>query len=156
MKKSILILSLALSVLAGCRIDGDDNCVTKTVASEQAKMEALANAQGMNWTQHSSGLLYEVLIPGTGMTANSNSKIFIRYVGKLENGNTFDSQTDHNQTGWILGTLIAGWQIAVPLINEGGKIKVVIPSSLAYGCGMHGTIPSNAILYFEIDLVDVQ
>lgn len=156
MKKTILFLTLALLAFAGCRIDGDNNCVTRTVASEEAKMEALANAQGMNWSRHSSGILYEVLIPGAGPTPSSSSKIYVRYVGKLENGNVFDSQTDHNQTGWVLGSLIAGWQIAVPLINKGGKIKVVIPSSLAYGCGFQGTIPSNSILYFEIDLVDVQ
>ena len=156
MKKSILILGLATVVFAGCRIDGDDNCVTKTVASEQAAMEALATSQGMNWIQHSSGLLYEIITPGQGLTADLNAKIFVRYVGKLKNGDVFDSQTNHTQTGWVLGTLIPGWQISVPLIQEGGKIKVVIPSSLAYGCGFQGTIPSNAILFFEIELVDVE
>ena len=156
MKKTILIIAATLFLVAGCRIDGDDNCVTKTVASEQAKMVALANSQGMVWSQHSSGLLYEVINAGSGMTASSTSKIFVKYVGRLENGNIFDTVTDHTQTGWVLGGMIAGWQLAIPLIQEGGRIRVVIPSSLAYGCGFQGNIPSNAILYFEIDLVDVQ
>ena len=156
MKKVILILSFAGLFISGCRIDGDDNCVTKTVASEQAKMEQLATSQGMNWIQHSSGLLFEILAPGSGMTASSSSKIYVRYTGKLADGTVFDSLTDHTQSGWILGSMIAGWQLAVPLIQEGGRIRVVIPSSLAYGCGFQGTIPSNAILYFDIELVDVQ
>ncbi len=156
MKNAIVILSAVLLIAGGCRIDGDNNCVTKTVASEQAKMEALAVSQGMTYIQHSSGLLYEVITPGAGMTATSTSKIYVRYVGKLADGTIFESLTDHTQTGWVLGGMIGGWQIAVPLIQEGGKIKVVIPSSLAYGCGFRSGIPSNSILYFEIDLVDVQ
>jgi FKBP-type peptidyl-prolyl cis-trans isomerase FkpA len=156
MKKAILFVSAAVLFIAGCRIDGDDNCVTKTIASEQAKMEALATSQGMTWSQHSSGILFQVVNPGAGMTASSTSKIFVKYEGRLESGVIFETQTDHTQTGWVLGGMIAGWQIAVPLIQEGGKIRVVIPSSLAYGCGFRGNIPSNAILYFDIDLVDVQ
>lgn len=155
-KNAFVILSSFLFFGIGCRIDGDDNCVTKTVASEQAKMEALATSQGMTWIQHSSGLLFEVINPGAGMTASSTSKIFVRYTGKLADGTVFDSLTDHTQSGWILGTMIAGWQLGIPLIQEGGRIKLVIPSSLAYGCGYRGTIPSNAILYFDIELVDVQ
>ena len=156
MKKAILILAFTGFFAAGCSINGDDNCVTKTVASEQARMEQLATSQGMVWIQHSSGLLYEVMNPGSGMTASSTSKIFVRYTGKLADGTVFDSLTDSNQSGWILGSMIAGWQISIPLIQEGGRIRVVIPSSLAYGCGFQGTIPSNAILYFDIELVDVQ
>jgi len=51
--------------------------------------------------------------------------------------------------------LIAGWQIGLPLIHKGGEIKLIVPSSLAYGCG-NGPLPANSILYFDIHLVDVQ
>jgi FKBP-type peptidyl-prolyl cis-trans isomerase len=156
MKKFILTLAISALFLAGCSIDGDDNCVTKTVASEQARMEAMANARGMTWSQHSTGILYEIVNAGAGMTASSSSRIFVKYEGRLENGTIFETGTDETQTGWVLGSLILGWQIAIPLIQEGGKIRVVIPSSLAYGCGSRGNIPSNAILYFEIELVDIQ
>jgi FKBP-type peptidyl-prolyl cis-trans isomerase len=40
----------------------------------------------------------------------------------------------------------------VPLIGKGGKIKMVIPSSLAYGVEGRPGIPSNAPLYFEMSL----
>jgi hypothetical protein len=67
----------------------------------------------------------------------------------------FDQQADSSKTGWILGSLIPGWQIGLPLIHKGGEIKLIVPSSLAYGCG-NGPLPANSILYFDIHLVDVQ
>ncbi len=157
MKNSFLFLALSgVLLLNGSCIKGDESCFPKTVASETAAMQALATSQGMTFSTHSTGILYEVTNSGTGITPSLSSKIFIRYTGKLADGTVFDSQTDHTLTGWVLGGLIQGWQIAIPLINEGGSIKIVIPSSLAYGCAAVGTIRSSSILYFEIQLVDVQ
>lgn len=50
---------------------------------------------------------------------------------------------------------LQGWQIALPLIQEGGKMRLYIPSGLAYGNQTAGTIPPNSNLFFEIELVDV-
>jgi FKBP-type peptidyl-prolyl cis-trans isomerase len=157
MKKSILILAVVGLLVGGnsC-IKGDENCQPQTVASETGAMQALATSQGMTATTHSSGLLYQVMNPGSGVTPSTSSKIFIKYTAKLANGTIFDSQTNSTLTGWVLGSLIPGWQIGVPLIQKGGTIKLVIPSSLAYGCAAVGNIPSSSILYFEIELVDVQ
>jgi FKBP-type peptidyl-prolyl cis-trans isomerase FkpA len=71
------------------------------------------------------------------------------YTGKFMTGIQFDQNT----IKMPLKDLIVGWQIAVPMIGKGGKIKMVIPSSLAYGAeGRPPLIPSNAPLYFEMAL----
>jgi FKBP-type peptidyl-prolyl cis-trans isomerase len=42
-------------------------------------------------------------------------------------------------------------------MQKGGHMKMVVPSSLAYGCtGIPGVIPPNTPLYFDIVLVNVQ
>ena len=157
MKKSFLILSLfSVLLFGGSCIKGDENCQPKSIASETAAMQALATNQGMTASTHSSGILYQVINPGSGFTPTSTSRIFVKYTGKLADGSIFDAQTDHTLTGWVLGGLIAGWQIGIPLIQKGGTIKLVVPSSMAYGCSSIGNVRSNSILYFEIELVDVQ
>ncbi|MEQ1623714.1 MAG: FKBP-type peptidyl-prolyl cis-trans isomerase, partial [Sediminibacterium sp.] len=82
--------------------------------------------------------------------------VYVTYSGKLLNGTEFDKGTNPSLTGWTLNQLIDGWKIGLPLLKKGGKIKLVVPSSLAYGCSGSGSIPSNSPLYFEISLVDVQ
>jgi FKBP-type peptidyl-prolyl cis-trans isomerase FkpA len=108
------------------------------------------------YTTHSTGLLVQVINPGTGATPVGTSKIFIKYTGKLKDGTVFDEQQNHTLTGWVLNSLIQAWQIGIPLINEGGHIRIVSPSSLGYACTAVGNIPSSSILYFDIELVDVQ
>ena len=141
---------------AGClKSSSSQSCTPASVSSEEPAIIAYASANGINTTRHSSGLYYEIISPGNGVTPSVNSKIFVTYTGKLLDGRVFDQQANADQTGWVLGRLIAGWQIGLPLIQKGGEIKLIVPSSLAYGCGS-GSLPANSILYFDIHLVDVQ
>jgi FKBP-type peptidyl-prolyl cis-trans isomerase len=159
MKKIVAALSLSFTLIftGGCLKSSDSNtCTPKTVQSEQAQIVAYAAANGITATAHSTGLYYQVTNTGSGATPTLSSKVFVTYTGKLTNGTVFDSQTNATLTGWTLGSLIAGWQIGIPLIQKGGSIKLIVPSSMAYGCQGVGTIPANSILYFEITLVDVQ
>jgi FKBP-type peptidyl-prolyl cis-trans isomerase FkpA len=57
----------------------------------------------------------------------------------------------------VLNQAINGWQIGVPLLKEGGTMKLIVPSSLAWGCtgAGSGTIPRDAVVYFDVTLVDV-
>lgn len=156
--KRIILSLLAFCVLvfsSGC-LKENQGCTNKTVQSEEAAILAYASANGITAVKHSSGMYYQVIAAGSGTTPTLTSNVFVRYTGKFTNGNVFDSQTNASLTGWTLSGLIPGWQLGIPLILKGGSIKLIIPSSLAYGCQGRGTIPANTILYFEIDLVDVQ
>jgi FKBP-type peptidyl-prolyl cis-trans isomerase FkpA len=155
---SFLLCTVIISML-GCIKGGtaSGGCTDKLVTSEAAAIEAYANTNGITASAHSSGIYYQVINPGTGVTATSTSKIFVKYTGRfITNNNIFDEQNNSTLTGWTLGGLIPGWQIGIPLIKEGGTIKLIIPSSLAYGCRGYNTIPGDAVLYFQIELVDVQ
>lgn len=154
MRKTFLIPFLTLSMwMAGCI--KDKTCQPKTVQSEDAAMQALVATNGMTATRHSSGMYYEIVNPGSGATPAINSSVSVIYVGKLADGTVFD-QTTNPTPLYPVSNFITGWQLGLPLIREGGVIKLVIPSSLAYGCTQAGTISPNSILYFEVGLVDVQ
>jgi len=117
-------------------------------------MQNFATTNGLTVQTHSSGLLYQIVNPGSGLTPTLTSRVSVRYTGKLMNGSIFDSNTGV-PVQFLLNQVIAGWQLGLPLIKKGGTIRLIIPSSLAYGCNASGPIPGDAVLYFEIELVDV-
>ena len=114
-------------VLSGC-VKNEQACSNVAPASEEAQIQAYATANGIAATKHSSGLYYQVVNPGSGASPSLTSKVFLTYKGQLLNGTTFDQGTDPSRTGWQLKGLIEGWQIGLPLIKKGGKIKLIIPS----------------------------
>jgi FKBP-type peptidyl-prolyl cis-trans isomerase FkpA len=153
MKRNVwMAFILAPFLFAGCG-KTDTECVPATVASEKAAMVAYCTANNITYTEHASGILYEVMSPGLGTQPTIANTIAVVYTGKLLNGNQFDASA--NPVRLALSGVIKGWQIGIPLIKKGGRIKMVIPSSLAYGCSGQGSIAPNSPLYFEVTLTDV-
>jgi FKBP-type peptidyl-prolyl cis-trans isomerase FkpA len=155
--KSILIIFSVFTVLFagyGCSTGGTP-CKDKTVQSEQATIINYAATNGISATALSSGVYYQVTSTGSGATPTSASTVSIKYTGKLLDGTVFDSHTTAPISGH-LSEMIQGFQIGLPLIQKGGTIKLIIPSSLAYGCNGFGSVPGNSILYFDVELTDVQ
>lgn len=155
MRKIAYLLVVVSSVIWWPSCVKDAVCKDKTVQSEESTILSYASSHGMTGTLHSSGLYYQIINQGSGATPNLNSGITVKYTGKFMNDQIFEQQT--NAVGpWGLGGLITGWQVALPMIQKGGKIQIIIPSSMGYGCTGYGTVPGNAVLFFEIELVDVQ
>lgn len=156
MNKFLFVLIIFFA--AGACSKKQEGCMPVSPQAEEAKIIAYASAKGLTVQKHSSGIYYQIIDPGTGTTTLTlNSKIYITYTGLLLNGNQFDEETDFSKTGWKLGSLIEGWGIGLPLIKKGGRIKLIIPSSLAYGCNGSGEkIPPDSVLFFDISLIDVQ
>ncbi|MDB5229805.1 MAG: FKBP-type peptidyl-prolyl cis-trans isomerase FkpA precursor [Chitinophagaceae bacterium] len=155
MRKILTIVCMAV-MISSC-IKDDKGCQGVMPSQEEAQIKAYASTNGMTVSKHSSGLFYQILNQGSGPTPSLYSKVFITYTGSLiKNNVVFDSQTNPGLTGWTLSSLIEGWQIGLSLIQKGGHIRLIIPSSLAYGCAGQGNIGSNEVLYFDINLIDVQ
>lgn len=152
MKYFVLGLMIATTIVAGCGKTSQTGCTPVTPATERDAMVAFCAANSISFTEHSSGILYQIIAPGTGGSPNLSSTVSVVYTGKLLNGTTFDAAANAVPLG--LSSVIQGWQITLPMLKAGGRIKMVIPSSLAYSCvGSGTTIPANSPLYFDVTLV---
>lgn len=158
MKKVLSLLLVAMLLFGNINcLKEDEPCTPISVQNEQAAILAYANTKGINGTFHSSGLYYEIVNPGSGATPVLTSTITAHYFGKLISTDTqFDASTPGNPIVLQLNRFITGWQIGLPLIKKGGLIRMIVPSSLGYGCTGNGPIPADAVLFFEISLQDVQ
>ncbi len=101
----------------------------------------------------------EDLVVGSGPTAAVGDVVTVNYVGTLTNGTKFDSSYDRGQPYVFrlgVGAVIAGWDQGVPGMRVGGKRRLTIPPSLAYGsAGYPPAIPPNATLIFDIELLSI-
>lgn len=155
MKKVFLSLLLVGTAFSFSSCIKDGICKDKTPSSEEGTILNYASTHGITATAHSSGIYYQIITQGTGPAPTATSLVKVNYKGRLMNDQIFDQTTTDPAGPYTLNSLIKGWQIGLPLINEGGNIRLIIPSSLGYGCKGYGPVPSNSVLYFEIDLVDV-
>lgn len=99
-----------------------------------------------------SGLQYEVLEAGEGKSPQPSDAVTVNYKGSLLSGEVFDSGED---VSFVVNQLIPGWVEALPLMKEGAKWKLFVPSELAYGPGGTGNIGPNETLIFEMELVSI-
>ncbi len=105
-----------------------------------------------------SGLQYKVLKEGSGAKPIATSTVTVHYKGTLLDGKQFDSSYDRGQPATFqLNQVIPGWTEGVQLMNPGSKYQFWIPGKLGYGPqGSPPTIPPNATLVFEVELLSVK
>lgn len=104
-------------------------------------------------------LKVDILENGTGKLADVEDTVSVHYTGTLEDETKFDSSLDRG-TPFIftlgIGQVIKGWDQGVLGMKVGEKRKLTIAPELGYGeVGVPGTIPPNAILIFEVELLEI-
>ncbi len=101
------------------------------------------------------GIYYKIIEPGQGnVKFTTATAIKFDYVGRFLNGSIFD-ESKTTAGPFYLGEMITGWYFGIPKIQEGGKIRLIVPSYYAYGNRGNERIPANSVLDFDITLVDV-
>lgn len=109
----------------------------------------------LNVQKHESGIYYQILEKGQGGHPEKGDFIEVNYKGSFLDGKVFDSNYKKGKPSYFnLWEMIEGWQIAIPMLETGGKGLFLIPSHLAYGeAGLGNAVPPNSVLRFEIELV---
>jgi FKBP-type peptidyl-prolyl cis-trans isomerase FkpA len=104
-----------------------------------------------------SGIVITKIREGTGASPKSTDTVKVHYRGTLVNGKEFDSSYGRGQpTSFALNRVIPCWTEGMQTMKTGGKSKLVCPPGLAYGSrGIPGTIPPDATLIFEVELLEI-
>lgn len=98
------------------------------------------------------------IVVGEGAEAASGDVLVVHYTGVLPDGTVFDSSLNRGEPfAFQLGSgqVIQGWERGFAGMKEGGRRLLAIPPALGYGVRGQGTIPPNATLIFEVELLQV-
>lgn len=159
MKKIIPILTLimVLFTISSCKKSED-----MLTAAEQLKVdiEIIQNFIALNnldAQSTNSGLHYVITEEGHGDDYPSlQDEVKVRYKGfYASDGGIFDQNLDvGNPTPFVLANTIEGWREGIPYFKKGAKGMLLIPSGLAYGPYPPPGVNANAVMIFEIELLD--
>ena len=105
-------------------------------------------------------LVVEDITVGDGAEVTAGSPIQAHYVGvAFSTGEEFDASWNRGQPLDFtvgIGQVIEGWDQGLLGMRVGGRRRLEIPSSMAYGeRGAGGAIGPNEALIFVVDLVKV-
>lgn len=102
------------------------------------------------------GVYYVITKAVEGITLQPGDTAKTFYSGRLLDGTSFDSNVGNEPFSVVVGfdQVIRGWHSGLMAMKKGEKATLFIPSALGYGDrGAGGTIPPNAILVFDIEVV---
>ena len=116
----------------------------------------------MTRNKTNSGLEYEIIQQGTGVSPQKGQRVTVHYTGWLNDrgnlGKKFDSSVDRGKPFVFIigaGQVIQGWDEGVISMKVGEKRRLYIPSQLGYSIYGAGMIPPNADLIFDVELLNV-
>lgn len=109
---------------------------------------------------HITEFKIENIKEGEGPEVKTGDTVVMHYLGTFDDGEKFDSSYDRNipfETKIGTGQVIKGWDKGIPGMKVGGKRKLYIPYTLAYGEeGAGYVIPPMADLIFEVELLEIK
>jgi len=151
--------ALALGDQGGGRIPANSTLLMEVELVDVLPLVLPTAVDDADYVVTDSGLKYFDIVEGDGAVAETGNSVTVNYTGWLTNNVKFDSSLDSGTPFTFTlgsGMVIPGWDEGVVGMKVGGKRQLVIPAELGYGETGGGTIPPNATLIFDVELMDVQ
>jgi FKBP-type peptidyl-prolyl cis-trans isomerase FklB len=127
----------------------------KNQAAGKAFLSANKTKEGIR--ELPNGIQYKIIKEGKGAQPKVTDTIVVHYRGALIDGREFDSSYRRGEPATLqINRVIKGWQEVLPMMREGAKWQVFIPTELAYEERDVGIVGPNETLIFDIELVSIK
>ncbi|MEO9872835.1 FKBP-type peptidyl-prolyl cis-trans isomerase [Ekhidna sp.] len=151
-----------------------EEAASKQIVIDNQIIDDYLIENGIDAAKTESGLRFVMTEEGTGSKPTPGQQVSVNYTGWVLNGDYFDSSNkevamengiyNERREPYVpysfplgQGEVIKGWDEGIALLNEGGKARLYIPSTLGYGSSNRSAvIKANSILVFDVELVEVK
>ncbi len=128
--------------------------------ADTTDIDAFLEQNSITAVTDTTGIRYVVTEEGGGAIPNLFSKVKISYVGKsFTSGNEFARGTAEPGSGFDSRPcdFIGGLKVALQKMPQGSKLRIYIPSGLAFGPfeGSSINLPANSIVVYEVEMIDI-
>jgi len=165
MNRILLVLLLVSALIYGCGKSATDPLVAynaQKAIDDKIVSDYISshNLSALAKQADTSGVFY-IINPGEEGTGNvlytNSTQVTVGYTGSVLTTGAEFVKTGNIHPSYPLSTVIRGWQLGIPHIKIGGKIRLLIPSRYAYGPYAQDSlhIPKSAVLDFNIQLYNV-
>ncbi len=156
----LFFLSLLTGALCGFSACGDPAPralkAAEAAAKEREAIMAFVQLRPETYTEDSLGIWVHVVQEGDSVHPSLSSTITVAYRTESLSGLVIDTASVAAPLRIRLARLIPGWQHSLPRIGQGGSLRMVVPSSLAYGDrSIHPELGGHTPLFFEVSLLQV-
>ncbi len=136
-------------------VEAHQRAYVDSVFSPEAQQRFLDEAAAVPGAVRTpSGLVFQVITEGEGVTPAKGDDVVVNYVGALSDGSVFDRS--EMPVTFDVDRLVPGFSEGLKMMKPGGTYRIVMPASLGYGeRGVPGDIPPGAALDFTIELLQI-
>jgi FKBP-type peptidyl-prolyl cis-trans isomerase FkpA len=157
-KYFLLLLVCTVTAFTSCSKKTDDFDSVAQFTKDTTAIRAFIIAKNIPAVKDAkTGLFYQIITPGTGsFVYQANSSVTVNYSGSLLDGSVFETSGGKPVQMDNLSQLIPAWVIGIPLVQPGGRIRLIVPSALGYGNRGGLPFPPNSILDFTVDVISAK
>jgi FKBP-type peptidyl-prolyl cis-trans isomerase FkpA len=163
MNRLLVLLLLLMAGLGACKKTVDPMIQYRIQAGIDDKIisDYLTQHPEVSAKRIDTSGVYYVVKSGEEGSGNdlftSSTQITVGYTGQILTTGVVFAQTSNFHPSYTLGSVIRGWQLGVPQIKKGGKVRLLIPSRYAYGPYAQDSVhlPANSVLDFNIQLYNI-
>jgi len=147
LKQSLTVLFSGLCLMFLSCFGGDKE-------DEFSEITTYATQNGIK-VKDTLGIFVHIDEVGTGAKPNANNTVILYYKGYYLDDVIFDKTKDSIPLSLKLSSAIPGLQSGIRLFAKDGKGTIIIPSAKAYGDNPPFGVRKNAILVYDINIVEI-
>jgi len=149
--KQIILYILGVLMLTACKTYSDDD-----LTSFDQQIQDYLKKNSLDFGKSESGMYYSIIHEGDGEEfIRLTDEVTFTYRGSFLSGEVFQVIKQQDALTFQVRELIIGWQEGLSYLRNHGKIHLIIPPHLGYGSKKTGLIEPNAILVYELEVLEV-